>query len=297
MNPTPTRSAGAAPHAQVVLDHVGFIVEDLDASADLMAQLGFTMTARADHSRTDEQGQQVSTGSAQRSIMFENGYIELMQITDPTKGHQLASAIAVRFGLHIVALGTDDAQACQQQCVARGVAAGPVLNWSRPIHEIDAIGLARFAYFGSAWVAQDPAYVCWVQHLTPELMRTPRLVRHNNHALALSGVCFSGPRSQGTAWRAQLLAAGAIANTANTANTALASITSVVFPNACARIAVQEDAASVLPSALELQFADLAGLRGRCEALHLDMQRVNDNAFSLDLSAQLGLALICRAAA
>ncbi len=293
MNPTPTRSAGAAPHAQIVLDHVGFIVKDLDATADLIAQLGFTMTARADHSRTDEQGQQVSTGSAQRSIMFENGYIELMQITDPTKGHQLASAIDVRFGLHIVALGTDDAQACHEQCTGRGVTTGPLLNWSRPIHEIDAHGLARFAYFGSVWTAQDPAYICWVQHLTPELMRTPRLVRHNNHALALSGVCFSGLRSQGTAWREQLLAAGA------TAESHPPSMNDVMLPNARVCIAVDDDddAASVLPSALELQFSDLAGLRERCEALHLDVQRVDDNAFSLDLSAQLGLALICRAAA
>lgn len=33
------------------LDHIGFIVEDLDAARDLFQGLGFTLTPRADHTR------------------------------------------------------------------------------------------------------------------------------------------------------------------------------------------------------------------------------------------------------
>ena len=68
------------------LDHVGFIVVDLEAASRMLGQLGFRLTARADHTRTDASGRSVPAGSSQRSAMFRRGYVELMQITDPDAG-------------------------------------------------------------------------------------------------------------------------------------------------------------------------------------------------------------------
>ena len=78
----------AQTSSPIFLDHVGFIVEDLPASRALFAGLGFTLTERADHTRTNAQGEKVSAGSSQHSIMLGTGYIELMQITDRQAGHQ-----------------------------------------------------------------------------------------------------------------------------------------------------------------------------------------------------------------
>ena len=97
------------------LDHIGFIVEDLIAARDLFTDLGFTLTQRADHTRTDAQGRTVSAGSSQHSIMLGTGYIELMQITDRQAGHQLTPAADHRYGMHVLALGTSDAHACHAQ--------------------------------------------------------------------------------------------------------------------------------------------------------------------------------------
>ena len=280
----------AAP-VDVTLDHVGFIVQDLDASSGLVAQLGFTLTARADHSRTDANGVSVSTGSSQRSIMLENGYIELMQITDPGAGHQLAAAPTVRFGLHVVAFGTSDAQACHTQCLSNGVSAGPVLHWARPVDEPGARGLARFAYFGAAWNALDPSYLCWVEHCSPELMRPPQLLRHSNGALGLVELHYRGPRHLALAWSARLLAAGARL----ACETPEALVLSL--PNAAVRIDIDAGATTLAASALRMDFSDCGGLRQRCAELGLAHRELQGGALDIDLTAQLGMHWICGPAA
>ena len=294
-------TAQATPH--ICLDHVGFIVRDLDATCDFLAQLGFTQTARANHTRTNEHGQRVSAGSSQRSIMLGNGYVELMQITDPTAGHQLASAPSERLGLHIVAFGTRDATLCHSVCVANGVEAGPVLHWARPVNEIGVQGLAQFAYFGAAWKASDPAYLCWVEHCTPQLMRSAQLLAHANGALALVELHFAGPRQQASDWAARLQAAGARLLHARAEGIALS------LPNAVLRVDFDEQRSCVCPSALVFEFVDVAWLRTRCTQLGLALREIDypeapqkahdaiEAAFDLDLAAQLGLHLICRRAA
>lgn len=273
-------------------DHVGFIVPDLAAASQLMAQIGFTQTLRADHTRTDEQGQLVSAGSSQHSIMLERGYIELMQITDPTKGHQLAPATSVRFGLHILALGTANATDCHALCQSRGVSVGPLLRWSRPVNETGASGVAQFAYFGSAWTPQDPSYVCWVQHITPELMRLPPLLRHGNGALALVGVQYRGPWQLAQRWCDQLLAAGATLRTAPPGRQEFA----LQLPNALITIALDETLPSVVPHALVLEFSDCTVLTANCARLGIPVQKWVDGTLAVDLTPTLGMFLICRGA-
>ena len=177
----------------VDLDHIGFIVPDLAAGRGLFEGLGFTLTARADHTRRDAEGRVVPAGSAQHSVMFDIGYIELMQITDPLAGHQLTPAMRERFGLHVLALGTADAAACHAARQQAGLPVGAVMDWSRPVSTPERSGLARFLYFDTRWSPGDPSYVCWVQHATPELVRSPSLLRHANGATALRGLRYAGP--------------------------------------------------------------------------------------------------------
>jgi len=192
------------------LDHVGFIIPDLASSHGLFADLGFTLTARADHTRTNAQGQVVSAGSSQHSIMLRSGYIELMQITDPLAGHQLTPALKVRFGLHVLALATTDAGAWHADCLRRQLPVGPLLDWSRPVKTPEREGLARFSFFDAPWQAEDPSYICWVQHITPELVRSPSLLEHQNQAQALLGVSYTGSLEGLQGWGQRLQTAGAM---------------------------------------------------------------------------------------
>jgi catechol 2,3-dioxygenase-like lactoylglutathione lyase family enzyme len=276
------------PDKAARLDHVGFIVADLEACCRLISQLGFRLTERAEHRRTLSSGELVSAGSAQRSAMLHNGYIEFMQITDPQAGHQLNAAVAVRFGLHVLALGTDDAQACQAARLESGVRVGPLLNWSRRIDQDECVGLARFRYFDSVWNPHDPSYICWVEHLTPELLRPARLLQHDNGALALREIHYRGARRHGPSWTAQLAAAGAQIGPGSPDQAQL------LLDNARIQVGFDEGEQSMRPSALVLEFSACGWLRARCLELGLALQERDGGAIEVDLVQQIGLRLICR---
>jgi catechol 2,3-dioxygenase-like lactoylglutathione lyase family enzyme len=278
----------AAQQGDVSLDHVGFIVRDLAATHALLTRLGFTLTRRADHTRVNANGEAVSAGSAQHSIMLGDGYVELMQITDATAGHPLTAAAQLRFGLHVFALGTTDAQACHAQVAARGLNISPVAHWSRAVEEVSAKGLAQFAFFGAASAPTDPSYLCWVQHLTPDLLRPPGLTTHANGALGLAGVAFSGPQDQALAWSAQMVRAGA--------RLAHQDDYSVLLQLHAASLHIHFDAeaTTVLPSAMLLDVADFALLEARCSGTGVKTARLADGSLSIDLRAEFGMPWICK---
>ena len=275
----------------VHFDHAGFIVEDLQATSHFMGQLGFTQTVRADHTRVNARGERESAGSSQHCIMLRQGYIELMQITDASRGHQLASAPGVRYGLHLLGLGTADADACHAACVRNGVEVGDVLHWTRPVKEDGLQGTAQFAYFGSAWQPEDPGYVFWVQHHTPELLRSPTLVTHANGATGLTGLVYRGPPNLARAWGAQLQAAGLRLERDNAEGLALS------LPGLRVQVGFDEAAERVLPVALEMDFDDCAVLQARCAQLGVAFAPLPGGGLDLNLVAQTGLHWIGRAAA
>jgi len=284
--PAPASTATGAAAPLLDMDHAGYIVPDLQAAGAFMAQLGFTLTARADHTRTDAQGALVSAGSAQHSLMLRRGYLELMEIFDPSAGHQLASAVNVRHGLHVVAFGNRDAEACHARCMADGVPVGPLLHWARPVQEPDIAGLAKFAYFGSDWQPEDPSYLCWVEHRTPELLRSERLLRHPNGALALEALHYSGPRALAHAWAWQLAAATGVAWDEGAGTLAL--------PGFRFHVAIDERAAQVRPQVLQLGFDGLEALREHCVAMALPVTQRADGLLDIDLRPQLGMHWRCR---
>jgi len=245
------------------LDHVGFIIPDLTLSQALFADLGFTLTTRADHTRTNAHGQVVSAGSSQHSIMLNSGYIELMQITDPLAGHQLTPAIHERYGLHVLALATSDAGAWHANCLQRQLRVGPLLDWSRPVKTAECEGLARFCFFDTPWQAKDPSYICWVQHLTPELVRSPSFLAHPNLAQALLGVTYGGPLDGLQGWGQRLQAAGATPPS-DGGELGLWRLT-----DAGLRLNVDADSLKVHPMALTMSFDSLDPIVQRAQALGL----------------------------
>ena len=276
-----------APQAPdpVDLDHVGFIVPDLDAARALFEGLGFALTTRADHTRRDAEGRVVPAGSSQHSVMFGTGYIELMQITDPQAGHQLTPAMRERFGLHVLALGTPDAAACHAARQRAGLEVGAVMDWSRPVTTPERSGLARFLYFDTRWSAGDPSYVCWVHHATPELVRSPSLLRHANGATALRGLRYAGPRAALRAWGRRLVQAGAVAAAGfdGTGRLSLGQSWIELVPD--------EAMARVLPVGLTIAYPSLEPLRAAAQRLGLAAAVQGADALSIALGSDFGLTL------
>lgn len=256
----------------LALDHVGLIVPDLEAARALWSDLGFTLTRRAEHTRTGPDGRKVSAGSAQHSVMLAHGYIELMQITDVNAGHPLTPAMQQRFGLHILALATEDPQGTHDALAARGCTLSPVMDWSRAIDEGDVRGMARFLFFDTPWQPSDASYLCWVRHMTPELVRPPATLRHANGARALLGLTYEGAAPACAQWRERLASLG--------------------LPADCdyLRIVASPAGGPVRPAEIALAVDDLDGLAARARACGLAPAR-KDGVLHLDLGPRCPIRL------
>lgn len=269
-------------------DHAGFIVRDLPSCRALLLELGFSLTTRADHTMTDAQGRTVSAGSSQHTIMFEQGYLELMEITNPAAGHQLAAAPTVRYGLHILALGTADAKATHQSYLERGRDVGLLRYWSREVLEADRQGLARFAFFDTNWTAHDPSYICWVQHLTPSLIRSSRDMVHANSALSVLSIRYAGSVVGNQQWVDRLQGFGIRPLSANE-NTSVLDLGATTI-----EVEYQQDRCHVVPVGIEIGFGSLNSLRQRCISAGIQHQELPNGSVEVDLKAELGLYLIGR---
>jgi catechol 2,3-dioxygenase-like lactoylglutathione lyase family enzyme len=284
----------------VVLDHIGLIVPDLAAARSLFETLGFTTTPRADHTRTDAQGRIVSAGSSQHSLMFEQGYVELMQITDRHAGHPLSAAPEERFGLHVLAFGVADAAEWHARCRGEGMTIGQVMDWSRPVETPERQGLARFRFFDAPWRPQDPSYLCWVQHLTPELVRTPSLLRHPNGARALAGLGYAGSPQALSGWAQRLRQAtgtaavpGGLADDDGASGSPQRRIECPPCP-----IDLQVDAwrARVVPVAMTIAMTSPEVLLAGARSAQLSLEQRGVDAWRIDLQSAAGLWLEVRRA-
>jgi catechol 2,3-dioxygenase-like lactoylglutathione lyase family enzyme len=166
------------------LDHTGLGVPDLEAARARFAALGFTLTSREALTRPGPDGMPVVSGADNHVFMMERGYQELIAITDASLGHMLVPRLERYWGLHIVVLASDDVEADRAAFVARGVAATPCATWGR---EVPGRGAAQFRFFMVAEQDAPEALLAIVQHLTPERLRTPELLNHENGAVALNG--------------------------------------------------------------------------------------------------------------
>lgn len=274
-------------------DHIGLIVPDLARSRARFEAMGFRLSARADHTMTDAQGRTVSAGSSQHTLMLPEGYVELMQITDQRSPHPLAAAPTARFGLHVLALSVSNADSAHagfsaaslQTGADPGGRVGPLRHWARPVRETDREGLARFAFFDSPWTPDDPSYLCFVEHLTPELLRSPSDHTHPNGARSVREVCYVGPLDSVAAFARRLAAFGLPARPESGPSTlsglrmmgampaaqtpglgrALPALV-VDMGGTVLRLETDADAVALRPVAIELEISSIEILEGGCQS-------------------------------
>jgi catechol 2,3-dioxygenase-like lactoylglutathione lyase family enzyme len=167
----------------VGLDHTGLAVEDLDAAGDAFEALGFRVMDRSVLMQPGPDGTDVSSGAENRVVMFSHGYQELIQITDPSRGHVIVPRLGRYRGIHIVVLKVEDAGAEHARLAALGIELTPVTTWTRQV----ADGIARFRFFLVEDREVPEATLCLVEHQTPELIRPGGSLDHPNGVLGLDG--------------------------------------------------------------------------------------------------------------
>ena len=165
---------------ELFLDHVGYFLADLEGAAARFERLGFTVSPVNIH-YNDADGELVRSGTANRLIVFEAGYIEALgQVADTPLGAELASGVARYEGLHLIAL----AHGRVEEHDAGGTEMRPTVFLRRPLEDGRIVrATVRRATAG----AMPEGRVQLLTHETPDLIWLPGMDRHANAARALTG--------------------------------------------------------------------------------------------------------------
>ena len=164
------------------IDHVLIGVDSLEDARSIYEKLGFTATPRGSH---------IGWGTANYCIMFEEDYIELLGIVDPSlETNGLDTALAERGeGLLGVALASDDPDACYRSLDEDGLEPSEPLELKRKLELPEGDVLPEFTLIrltSSAGLTAKNLFIC--HHLTPELVRQPEWLTHANGAKYINSV-------------------------------------------------------------------------------------------------------------
>jgi len=161
------------------LDHVIIGVNDLEGARADYLRLGFTPAPRGDHA---------GRATSNYCLMFPDTYLELLGVLRPEldSGGLLEGLASRGEGLQRLALGTPDADAAKADLAAAGLHPDGPHDLARPLQDSGEMVRFRNLFIPPAETAGLGMFLCG--HKTPELMRTPELVRHPNGAKAFVGI-------------------------------------------------------------------------------------------------------------
>lgn len=164
------------------IDHLLIDVADLEAARRAWSRLGFTLTPRGRHPQW---------GTGNYCMMFPQGYLELIGVVDPEEYARNESRRARRRGgpgLTALALATEDAAASKAELAAASIAADGPKDLSRLLELDSGTVEPRFHLLHLPEGASPalPMFLC--RHLTPELVRRPDWLVHDNGARAIASI-------------------------------------------------------------------------------------------------------------
>ncbi|MAL80352.1 MAG: hypothetical protein CMN55_14800 [Sneathiella sp.] len=164
------------------IDHSLVGVKDLEAARAAYEKLGFTITPRGSH---------IGWGTANYCIMFDEDYIELLGIVDPSlETNGLDKALADRGeGLLGLALSTEAPEETHRSLVEAALEPSDLITLKRRLELPEGEVLPEFRLIrltSSAGLEAKHLFIC--HHLTPELIRRPEWLQHANGALHLNAV-------------------------------------------------------------------------------------------------------------
>lgn len=161
------------------IDHPVIAVRDMAAGRAAYKRLGFTVTPRGRHREW---------GTGNWCIMFEKNYLELRGIIDPAAQNP-AHRLPARDGLMGIAFATHDAEATYVALSHSGFRPQPVKRLTRDFELPEGVVQPRFSLcFLSAAEMPGLMSVVFCQHLTPELLRRPEWLRHENGIVGVQTV-------------------------------------------------------------------------------------------------------------
>jgi len=176
------------------LDHVGFVVYDLDAGEARWRKLGFQLAPRSPQMGALPDGTVMAPwATSNHCAMFAQGYLELIGVTDPAQ-HNPWTAFLHRYeGIHITAFRCPDADTAYAELSKRTDGFDPPLQCRRDAPFGDGVREFRFRNIFSQDTQYPEGRFIVIEHQTPEVIWQPSLITHPNGAVAFDEVVFCGP--------------------------------------------------------------------------------------------------------
>jgi len=171
------------PHNITGIDHALIGVNDLEAARIAFQRLGFAITPRGSH---------IGWGTANYCIMFENDYVELLGVVDPTlETNGLDVALAERGeGLLGLALASDNAEGTHASLSENGLCPSELLDLKRKLELPEGDVLPHFKLIRVAAEGLSDRHLFICHHMTPELVRRPEWEQHANGAVKIASLVF-----------------------------------------------------------------------------------------------------------
>jgi hypothetical protein len=163
----------------LVLDHVAHFVPDLVAAGALLEKLGFAPTTIANHEVAGK-----PAGTANRCLMLERGYIEILApMLDTPNAQRVRAHMARHSGLHLCSFGTPDAEAERARLEAHGFAPEAVIKLERKIEQEKRLQF-NVVYVPPEKMPEGRVQYC--EHLTPQFLWTDKALAHTNGVTGLA---------------------------------------------------------------------------------------------------------------
>ena len=178
---------GIGYRIRVHIDHVGIVGTDLARLIDAYKRLGFHVTPSQELLGKDADGHDQPLGQQSAHIMFADTYIELTAPTGTNPANHLYPYLEHHEGMHILALASEDCTHTHTRTLEAGLHPSSIQEASREVI-YGTPGQARFEWFGFAPDDFPEGLVCYVEHLTPDIVFQKDVMSHANGASALRSV-------------------------------------------------------------------------------------------------------------
>ncbi len=174
---------------EIFLDHIAHWVPDMEAAADALENLGFTLTPYTEHTNSTAPGEPiVPAGSANQCIMLREGYLEILTPTaDTAVGREVSAGIDRYVGVHLAAFGCADSPAQRERLIGEGFDQRPVVDLRREVDDENGeTGTLQFTVIRPVPGTMAEGRIQFLTHHTPDLLWQERWMGHPNGAERLT---------------------------------------------------------------------------------------------------------------
>ena len=195
------RAAKLPTGEAIFLDHLAHWVADIHAAGAALERLGFLLTAYAEHVHGTADGASLPAGSANRCVMLEAGYLEVLTpIGDTPIAREVRAALARYTGLHLAAFAVEDAAQHRERLVSAGFPQRACVSLARQSTTADGEPCTlRFTVVRPEVGCLPEGRVQFLSHHTPDMLWQSRWLEQPNTARGLTDMlfCVTDPREAG----------------------------------------------------------------------------------------------------